>query len=129
MHAAADNAPRKFDWLVQLRDRPSYWIVLFVNAALVGMWLIAPKYQQREGMLERRYEIRRDSALRQATGQSVEQSGAEADPRAQDRPLMVPLWRLTVLLLVIDAVAVVMFFWRASRTAGSQPTEPSSTRP
>jgi hypothetical protein len=127
MPAFADDVPPRSDWLVRFRETPSYWIVLFANAALVGMWLIAPKYQQREAMLERRYEVRRDSAIRQAAGQTqVEQTEAEADPHAQDRPLMVPLWRLTVLLLGIDVVAVVMFFWRRQSPAGRSPTQPSS---
>ena len=58
-------------------------------------------------MLERRFEIRRDSALRQAAGQRfVEPTGDEADPQAQDRPLLVPLEPLAAVLIAIDVFAI-----------------------
>ena len=95
-------------------DSPWFWAVLFLNAALIGLMLIGAKYRKREAMLERRYEIRRDSALRKAAGQPiVEQTGAEADPQAQDRPLLVPLEPLAAVLVAIDLVAIA--FYRRSR--------------
>ncbi len=103
--------------------------MLFVNAALIGMGIIAPKYQQREAMLERRYEVRRESALRQAAGQTlVEQSGRQADPHAQDRPLVVPLWRLAAALVAIDAAAVAIFCWRSWQRAALKPVEPAGNQ-
>jgi hypothetical protein len=99
-------------------DDPWRWTVGFVNAALVGLLLIAPKYQQREAMLERRYEVRRDAAARMATGQVLpDDSNATADPRALDRPLIVPLWPLAVALVAVDAVALSMLWIRRRRSA------------
>ncbi len=111
-------------------ESPWFWAVAFLNAALIGLALIAPKYRQREAMLERRYEVRRDSALRRAAGQQfVESSGAEADPKAQDRPLLVPLGPLAVALAAIDVAAIALFLRRrrSGPAANPDPLSPGGT--
>ena len=68
-------------------------------------------------MLERRYEVRRDMAWRQATGEPpAETAGPAADPQARDRELLVPLWRL-LLVVAIDAAGITIYVWHRGRDA------------
>jgi hypothetical protein len=126
MHSTAADPLSLFQRLRSLGESPWFWALLLVNGAIVGLLLISPKYRQREGMLERRYEARREIAVRQATGLApLEAAGPLADPHAQDRPLLVPLWRLLLVLVVLDLVALTIFVWRRNRS-GAGWTQPQS---
>ncbi len=129
MNASTADTPSLLERLRPLSESPSFWLVVFVNAAIVGLLLIAPKYRQRQSMLERRFEARREIALRQAAGIApLEPSVATADPHAGDRELLVPLWRLLSGLIGLDVAAISIFVWQRRPKPDSKPTEPSRAR-
>lgn len=116
MNPSNPDTPSHVRRLRSLGESPWFWAVLIVNGAILGLLLIAPKYREREAMLERRYGVRREIAERRATGQPpLPASNVPADPHAQDRPLLVPLWRLLTVLVVLDVAALVVFVWRQRR--------------
>jgi hypothetical protein len=132
MSLPVDSPMRPDDPPARLTDSPWFWLVLFANAALVGIALIGPKYAKREAMLERRFEVRREISRQRATGVTAPVDAAtvdlapEADPQAQDRPLLVPLGPLVALLATIDVAAVGVCVWRQLRTVRQKSANGSS---
>jgi hypothetical protein len=128
MNTPASGTPNSLDWLRQRSDSPWFWLLLFVNAALVGMLLIGPKYRQRQAMLERRYEARRDAGRRQsAVDPEQEPVGGPpvvGEPHAGDHELLVPLWPLAALLVAVDMAATCL--WLRQRGSHSPADKPPS---
>jgi len=113
----------------RLTDSPWFWLLVFANAALVGVALIGPKYNVRQGAVERRYEARREIAGR-ALGQPASDTppdNAAPDDTASDDPRpdensprddsahIVPLLPLALTLVVVNLVAIVLFAWNQVR--------------
>ena len=124
-HLSAHDEParRQPHGRVRLTDSPWFWLLVFANAALVGVAIIGPKYNQRQGAVERRYEARREVARRALAQSAVERSpnetatdGARRDEPVTDEdapldnsPHLVPLRPLALLLIVGNLLAIVLF--------------------
>lgn len=85
----------------RVTDSPWFWGLLFSLMALVGMALIAPKYDVRQRQIEGRYLGRRNAAIersRRAAGLEpvdLAETAGDRDEVAPDR--IVPLWTLAAL--------------------------------
>jgi hypothetical protein len=91
---------------------------------LLGVALIGPKYNQRQGAVERRYEARREIAHRQLEQSANEPAPDETlpdEPAPDDSaPLdasahIVPLLPLALVLIVGNLVAIVLFTFNQIR--------------
>lgn len=85
-----------------LTDSPWFWIEVFGCAALLGLTLIGGKYQQREARLEQRYESRQEIFDRQSQGRLRvdEAASVQTPPESLERPLLVSLRPLFILMIV-----------------------------
>lgn len=103
-----------------LTDSGWFWAVLFSSMALVGIGLIAPKWDWRQRQLEGRYLGREQAALerqRRAAGLDpvdLAETAAEREAVAPSR--IVPAWTLVALAAAATVGSAVML-WR-ERTAG-----------
>lgn len=121
-----------------LTDSPWFWLLLFANAALVGVALIGPKYNRRQGAIERRYEARQEIARRmqdQPADQTVtEEATVGDDAEFNDTASIdasariVPLFPLAVTLVLLNSVAIVLFCVSRVRLAGAPPTNAETPR-
>jgi hypothetical protein len=120
-----------------LTDSPWFWLLLFANAALVGVALIGPKYNRRQGAIERRYEARQEIARRmqdQPAGQTVTEEAASGDDAVSHDAVadasahIVPLFPLAVTLVLLNSVAIVLFCVSRVRLAGGPPTNAETPR-
>lgn len=64
----------------RLMDSPWYWVHLFCVASLVGLVLVAPKFAQRQSMVERKFQGRQRASL-QRNGKAAETSLSMPDSR------------------------------------------------
>ena len=82
-------------------DSPWFWGVLFSVMALVGMALIAPKYDVRQRQIEGRFLGRQNAAIersRRAAGLEPVDLAETAEDRDVAAPgRIVPLWTLATL--------------------------------
>jgi hypothetical protein len=85
-------------------DSPWFWGVLFSVMALVGMALIAPKYDIRQRQIEGRYLGRQNAAIersRRAAGLDPVDLAETAEDRDVVAPgRIVPLWTLATLAVI-----------------------------
>ncbi len=103
----------------RLVDSPWFWLLVFANAALVGVTLIGPKYNRRQGAIERRYEARQEIARRLEGGPAGVTAAAPESPAAEelsngysspgDAAHIVPLKPLAVALVLLNSAAIVLF--------------------
>jgi hypothetical protein len=109
----------------RLTDSPWFWLLIFANAALVGLTLIGPKYDRRQGAIERRYEARQEIARRAQEGSPEEanpSAGAAEGPGDEytlpgNSARIVPLRSLAVALVLLNALAIVVFCMSRLRLA------------
>jgi hypothetical protein len=108
-----------------LTDSPWFWVELFSLAALVGVLLIAPKYQVREAKLETR-ALAKQAAHERTQRDGIAEldedlpSSIPTDPRQSN--LRIPLWTLAGLLVCIHLGARFARNWSnvARRNAANQ---------
>jgi hypothetical protein len=93
-------------------DSPWFWGCLFSVMGLVGMALIAPKYDIRQRQIEGRFLGRKNAAIersRRAAGLEpvdLAETAADRDEVAPGR--IVPLWTLATIAVVAAAGSAVM---------------------
>ncbi|MFM8415594.1 MAG: hypothetical protein ACKOCX_12825 [Planctomycetota bacterium] len=101
-----------------LTDSGWFWALLFSSMALVGIGLIAPKWDWRQRQLEGRFLGREQAALerqRRAAGLDpvdLAETAAEREAVAPGR--IVPTWTLVTLAAAAAAGSAVML-WRERR--------------
>jgi hypothetical protein len=97
----------------RLTDSPWFWLLVFANAALIGLAAIGPKYNRRQAAVERRYEARQEVARRaqnQPAGEAAPaEMQAEEEMPLDDSAHIVPLGPLAVTLVLINSLAIVLF--------------------
>jgi hypothetical protein len=137
-----ESTPRQTPARARLTDSPWFWLLVFANAALLGVAVIGPKYNVRQGAVERRYEARREIARRafeQPTGETSPDgtgpSDATADASGPDQTDLldnsahiVPLLPLALVLVVGNLLAIVLFAYsqvRQMRSAAQNSHGPS----
>ncbi|MEI6366048.1 MAG: hypothetical protein WCP23_03030 [Planctomycetota bacterium] len=101
----------------RITDSPWFWAMLFSLMSLVGMGLIAPKFDARQRQIENRFLGREEAAAernRRAAGLPPIDLAAEAVAPGQ-RPRMVPLWTLATgaTLLAVGSAAMLVRELRA----------------
>jgi hypothetical protein len=90
-----------------LTDSPWFWVLAFSLMALLALVAVSGKYGQRQSREERKYQ----AVDRVAAGEAGPDSSSEAiDRRPYSSPgqTLIPLWPLTLVMLVISAVALAM---------------------
>jgi len=104
----------------RLTDSPWFWALAFSLTALLGIGIIAPKFDRRQRQIEGRFLGRQQAAMeraRRAAGQPAIDLAEEALDRevvAQKR--IVPLWTLAaVAAAAASASAIMLGRERASR--------------
>ena len=101
-----------------LTDSGWFWAVLFSSMALVGIGLIAPKWDWRQRQLEGRFLGREQAALerqRRAAGlDPVDLAETAAEPEVVAPGRIVPAWTLVTLAAAAAAGSAVML-WRERR--------------
>jgi hypothetical protein len=105
-----------------LTDSGWFWALLFSLMALVGIALIAPKWDWRQRQLEGRFLGQQQAAIerqRRAAGlEAVDLAEAAADREAVAPGRIVPTWTLVTLAASAAAASAVML-WRERRHPGS----------
>jgi hypothetical protein len=119
-----DSTQRPSPGRVRLTDSPWFWLLVFANAGLVGVVVIGPKYNQRQGAVERRYEARREVA-RRAQEEETNTTAAEDNTSNETAPdenssreasaHIVPLKPLALTLVIGNLLAIVLFAWNQVR--------------
>ncbi len=107
---------------VPLTDSGWFWALLFSLMALVGIALIAPKWDWRQRQLEGRFLGRQLGAIerqRRAAGlEAVDLAETAADREAVAPGRIVPAWTLVTLAAAAAAGSAVML-WRERRRPDS----------
>ncbi len=102
----------------RLTDSPWFWALMFAVMSLVGIALIAPKFDRRQRQVEGRFLGREQSARereRRAAGLPPTDLAAEARDRDEAQPgRIVPLWTLAALAAAAAGASGVML-WRERR--------------
>jgi len=102
----------------RLTDSPWFWGLLFAAMSLVGMALIAPKFERRQGQIEGRFAGREQAHIerqRRAAGLPPIDLAAETKDAETARPTrIVPLWTLVSLATAAAACSATML-WRERR--------------
>lgn len=93
-------------------DSPWFWGLLFSVMALVGMALIAPKYDVRQRQIEGRFLGRQNAAIersRRSAGLEPVDLAESAEDRDTVAPRrIVPLWSLASLAVIAAAGSALM---------------------
>jgi hypothetical protein len=101
-----------------LTDCGWFWALLFSLMSLIGIALIAPKWDWRQRQLEGRFLGRQQAAIerqRRAAGlEAVDLAEAAADREAVAPGRIVPAWTLVTLAAAAAAASAVML-WRERR--------------
>ena len=96
----------------RLTDSPWFWALLFSLMALVGLGLIAPKFDVRQRQIEGRFLGRQQAAeerARRAAGLAPVDLAEQARDREAVAPKrIVPLWTLATLAAVAASGSAVM---------------------
>ena len=96
----------------RLTDSPWFWTLLFSLMALVGLGLIAPKFDVRQRQIEGRFLGRQQAAeerARRAAGLTPVDLAEQARDREAVAPKrIVPLWTLATLAAVAASGSAVM---------------------
>jgi hypothetical protein len=114
-----------------LTDSGWFWALLFSLMGLVGIALIAPKWDWRQRQLESRYLGREEAALerqRRAAGLEPVDLADSATPREQAAPRrIVPAWTLVALAAAATAGSAVML-WRERQSGARLAGQPRIER-
>lgn len=106
-----------------LTDSPWFWALLFSLMALVGLGLIAPKFDVRQRQVEGRFLGRQQAAIereRRLAGLPPVDLAAEAQDREAVAPRrIVPLWTLAA-AATAAAIGSGIMLARECRTAGHE---------
>lgn len=109
--------------LSRLTDSPWFWALLFSLMALVGLGLIAPKFDVRQRQVEGRFLGRQQAAIereRRLAGLPPVDLAAEAQDREAVAPRrIVPLWTLAA-AATAAAIGSGIMLARERRTAGHE---------
>jgi hypothetical protein len=102
-------------------DSPWFWVASFSAMALVGLFIVGPKYAVREASWEQKL-ITRGGIQRPPEDPASEQNTGETPvpPEPAQPNLLVPLWRLKIVAAAVWLVACGML-WR--QVHGRRPTE------
>jgi hypothetical protein len=96
----------------RITDSPWFWGLVFAAMSLVGMALIGPKFERRQGQIEGRFAGREQAHLerqRRAAGLPPIDLSAETKDADTTRPTrIVPLWTLVTLATVAAACSAAM---------------------
>ena len=116
-------------------ESPWMYLVLFTGVGLLAALAIAPKYARREAGLEQKYQARQEAARRQSAGQNSATplplaSGEPSrtgegrvrgiDTDYQQRPLLVPITTLLLLLALTLAAGTFMLIWTRAKQRKAQ---------
>jgi len=114
----------------RLTDSPWFWAMLFSFMALVGIGLIAPKFDVRQRQIEGRYLGRQKAAeerARRSAGLPATDLAGEARERDEVAPRrMMPLWTLAT---VAGAAAAGSAFMLRREWAARSERPPQAGRP
>lgn len=106
-----------------LTDSPWFWVLAFSLMALLALAAISGKYGRRQSNDERKYQAaERIAAGEKGAAASSETTGRR--PYAMPGETLIPLWPLTLILIVIALIAAVML-WRGLRVLGDADNEAS----
>ena len=87
-----------------ITDSPWFWLELFSGMALVGILVIGPKFVQRQGQIERRFEGRQHAYSSPAGEGTAEPALASREIESSNRVSLMPLAALVALVMGISAV-------------------------
>jgi hypothetical protein len=111
----------------RLTDSPWFWALVFSLMALVGLGLIAPKFEVRQRQVEGRFLGRQQAATerqRRAAGLPEIDLAESARDRGEVAPArIVPLWTLVALAAT---ACIVSFMMLARERGGGIPPPPKS---
>ncbi|MBU6277356.1 MAG: hypothetical protein KGQ61_12030 [Planctomycetes bacterium] len=120
-------APEPGAALPPLTDSGWFWGLAFALVSLVGIGLIAPKFDVRQRQIEGRFLGRQKAAIerqRRAAGLEPEDLADAARDRDEAQPgRIVPLWTLAGAALVAAAGCGAMLARERTALAGRSPTE------
>lgn len=107
----------------RVTDSPWFWGLMFSAMSLVGMAMIGPKFERRQGQIEGRFTGRQQAHMerqRRTAGLPPVDLAAEArDPSPSTSARIVPLWTLASLAAAATAGSAVML-WRQRRSHASR---------
>ena len=87
-----------------ITDSPWFWVELFSGMALLGILIIGPKFVQRQGQIERRFEGRQHAYSDPAGEGTAEPVLASRETEGGNRVSLMPLAALVALVMGISAV-------------------------
>ena len=100
-------------------DSPWFWGLMFSAMALVGIALIAPKFDRRQRQVEGRFLGRQESAVerqRRAAGlPAIDLADSAREPDPEPRQRIVPLWTLASLAAAAALGSAAMLAREAAR--------------
>jgi hypothetical protein len=99
----------------RLTDSPWFWLLVFSLFALVGIAVISPKYDRRQGQIEGRFLGREQAAAeraRRAAGLPAKDLAAEAGEPAMTAMTpgrrLIPLWPVMIAVAGVAAASAAM---------------------
>ncbi len=102
-------------------DSPWFWGLMFSGMALVGIAVIAPKFDRRQRQVEGRFLGRQEAAIerqRRAAGlPAIDLADSAREPEQEPRERIVPLWTLASLAAAAALCSAAMLA-REVRTPG-----------
>jgi membrane protein implicated in regulation of membrane protease activity len=104
-----------------LTDSPWFWVLAFSLMALLAVAAISGKYGRRQAREERKYQASERIAAGE-TGAAASSETTGRRPYAMPGETLIPLWPLTLIMIVIALVAAVML-WRGQRGLGATDSE------
>lgn len=87
-----------------ITDSPWFWVELFSGMALLGILIIGPKFVQRQGQIERRFEGRQHAYSSPAGEGTAEPVLTSRETEGSNRVSLMPLAALVALVMGISAV-------------------------
>jgi hypothetical protein len=99
-----------------MTDSPWFWVLIFSLMALGALTAIGGKYGRRQTVIERQYQAR-DRVSDVGAGENSQAIATRNDHQANRREFaspenqLVPLWPLTILLLMVAVLAAAMLAW------------------
>jgi len=114
-----DEQPR--EWL----DSPWVWFGLFAAMGIIALVAVSPKYAQRQGRLEQRYEnrLRMENERRQAATPDVPgETTSPAPTRMSEARTTSSLVPIALALAIVLVVAGILVWRRWQRRVPDRPT-------
>ena len=116
MSAKSDSAR------IPIADSPWFWLELFCIVAVMAIALIGPKFQQRQGQIERRFDGRQHAYSRPAGEATAEPGVASRQIVDDNRVSLMPLQ-----LVIAGVMLLAAYMLARSRTQAKSP-EPLAER-